>query len=160
MRQRRTVTVPCPQEETFAFLADPRNLALWVPAVETIELVDEPEQGPLDVGDRFRQHVATPTEGQGSFDARIQAREPPRCVAYAMQGETGTITTAFTLEPRPEGTRVTQTLTMPLTGWATRVLAPILWVVNRSRMRTQLETLRSTLERDTPTQPPLAHEAP
>lgn len=160
MRQRRTVTVPCPQEETFAFLADPRNLTSWVPAVETIELVDEPQQGPLDVGARFRQHVATPSEGQGSFDARIQERESPRRVTYATQGETGTITTAFTLEPHPEGTHVTQTITMPLTGWSTRVLAPILWVVNRSRMKTQLESLRSTLERDTPTQPPLTHEAP
>lgn len=155
MRQRRTVTVPRPQEETFAFLADPRNLASWVPAVETIELVDPPEQGPLDVGTRFRQHVATPTEGQGSFDARIRTSQPPRRVAYTTQGETGTITTAFTLEPHPEGTRVTQTLTMPLNGWATRILAPILWVVNRSRMKTQLESLKTTLEHDPPTPPPL-----
>lgn len=149
MRQRQTVIVPCPPTEAFAYLEDPRNLASWMPAVETIELVDTPEQGTLTVGDRFRQHVATSTEGQAWFEARIHEHEPPRKVTFATEGETGTIRNAFILEPHPDGTRITQDLTLPLNGWATRILAPFLWVVNRSRMKTQLESLKTTLKKPT-----------
>lgn len=146
MRQRYSLEVNHDPDTVFGFLADPRNLETWVPAVQEIELSDG-EGPPIREGDRFRQRVFTDTEQEEAwFEARVHELSDPDRVCFVTMGETGPIETAFTLTTCPEGTRVTESLEVPLEGWATKVLAPFLWIANRSRMKRQLEALKTTLE--------------
>ncbi len=147
MRQRQSVIVARDPDHVFGFLCDPRNLERWVPAVQEIEILDATQDGPLTVGDRFRQRVSTPTEDEEAwFEARVEELQPPSRLSFTTDGETGPIQTAFHLEPAAQGTRVTESLEVPLDGWATKVLAPFLWLSNRSRLRDQLADLKTTLE--------------
>lgn len=154
MRQRESTVVACPIEDAFAFLADPRNLPAWVGPVSDVELVDATET--VEVGTRFEQRVDADegTEAETAparFTGRIVEHAPPERVAFRFEGEAGHVETTFELEATRRGTRITEAVEVPLTRWATKLLAPVLWLVNRRRLKEQLAELEHVLATETAT---------
>lgn len=152
MRQRESIVVACPIEDAFAFLADPRNLPAWVDPVSHVELVDGTET--VEVGTRFEQRVdadgaSAGEAGPARFTGRIVEHTPPERVGFRFEGETGHVETTFELETTRRGTRVTEAVEVPLTRWATKLLAPVLWLANRRRLKEQLAELEHVLVDET-----------
>lgn len=145
MRQQETVLVPRDPEAVFAFLADPRNLPAWLERVEEVELHDAPGEGAA-----FRQRVGGEAAEPAWFDGRITRCAHAEAVAFRVETPENPVEVAFALEDDQAGTRVEQTVEMPLESWARKVLAPVVWLVNRRRMRDQLDRLRATLEGQVP----------
>lgn len=141
MRQRQAIVVERPPGPVYRFLADPANLPTWVDPVSEVEIDDAPEHAST----RFRHRVDA-DGAQASFQGEVDPVDPERTVRYRFQAEGPAVTTTFRLEPAGQGTEVTQELVIPLTRWATRLLAPFLWWSNRGRLKRQLAALKAALE--------------
>lgn len=150
MRQRCSVHVACEPSTVLGFLETPENLPRWVDAVDRVDRVED--AGGAE-GRRFRQRVAVAKEPSW-FPGRVDRETAPERVVFTMEAPERTVEVAFETTPVEDGTRLDQVVEMPLDGWATKVLAPILWVTNRRRMQAQLDRLKRELEQET------AREAP
>lgn len=154
MRQRYTVVVEHPIETVFAFLADPRNMVTWIDPVSEVTLVGEDEQADpataaIEEGAGFRQRVGPAEDPAVMHEGTIARHEPPEHVAFRFETESGHLSTGFELEDASGGTRVTETVEVPLTRWSTKLLAPFLWWANRRRLKEHLSQLETALQETT-----------
>jgi len=106
----RSVVIARPVDEVFAFLADPTNGRAWRSSLAEISA-----DGPLAVGTVFRQRVSGPGGGTVPADIRVTELVPGRRVAFV--GVVGPLQAiAYDFEPVEGGTRVTFSISAPLTG--------------------------------------------
>jgi uncharacterized protein YndB with AHSA1/START domain len=142
MRQSSSVVVEREPDAVFAYLADPANLATWLQRVEEVR-VPEDDAGE---GQAFEQRVTDPDGQARWFEGRALEPASAEEVRFRVATPEGRVEVGFRVEPAQAGARVTETVDMPLDGWARKVLAPIVWVANRSRIREHLDRLRAALE--------------
>ena len=116
----RSVVIARPVDEVFAFLADPTNGRAWRSSLAEISA-----DGPLAVGTVFRQRVSGPGGGTVPADIRVTELVPGRRVAFV--GVAGPLRpdVAYDFEPVEGGTRVTMSISAPLTGVKKLFLGPI-----------------------------------
>lgn len=129
-------------EETFAYVADFANSQEWDPGVDSAERIDD---GPLDVGARFRLgvHLAGRV---APMEYRITAFEPPNRVVLQGEGSNVTAIDDIRFERDGDATRIDYTADIRL-GGLLRFVQPLLGGAFRSLARNAVEGMRSTLER-------------
>jgi hypothetical protein len=116
-RLRETIETRLPIDETFAFVADFANNAIWDPNSATSVRIDEGPagSGPVRVGTRYALSVR---QG-GKFvpmEYRVTAWEPGRRVVLEGVGPGIRATDDIRFEATPAGTRVEYTADISLTG--------------------------------------------
>lgn len=116
----RSVVIARPLDVVFAFVADPTNGRAW-----RTSLAEVSADGPLAVGTVFRQRVSGPGGGTVPADIRVTELVPGRRVAFI--GVAGPLRpeVAFDFEPVEGGTKVTFSISAPLTGPKKLFLGPI-----------------------------------
>ena len=99
---QNTITIACPADEVFAFLADLRNIPKWNYAIErTVQT----SPGPARAGASYRQTRTIPRRSEENL--QITAFEPPS--RLTVNGQLGSFraTTSYLLQPAAGGTRLT-----------------------------------------------------
>ena len=117
---QRSVVIARPVDEVFGYFADPMTGTEWRTALAEISA-----EGPVAVGTIFRQRVSGPGGRTVPADIRMTALEPGRRVAFV--GVAGPLRpeVAYDFEPVEGGTKVTFSLSAPLTGPKKLFLGPI-----------------------------------
>ena len=138
-----SIVVPHPPNEVFEVVADPYQQLRW--DTSALQSVEPLTPGPLGQGSRFLVRY----KGLGSAEYEFAEFEPGRRFAHWGSNLMGKIYHTFELEAVPEGTRLTQTSTIRLTGMG-RMLAPFL----RKSMRKRLQTMNKEISEYLRTRPP------
>ncbi len=107
----RTITVRRSPEDVFAFVADGTTATQWRPGVTDIKLASG-----SGLGARYAQGVKGPGGRRVAADYEITAWDPPRSLAFAATAGPVRPTGSYTLEPIPEGTRLTFALDAQVGG--------------------------------------------
>ncbi|MGH2756416.1 MAG: SRPBCC family protein [Actinomycetota bacterium] len=122
-------------EDIFDLAADPVRQLEWDP--KTLRSVEKLTPGPLDRGARYRGSF----KGYGTVEYDFVEYDPPRAFAHHATMKMGEMKHTFTLEPVPEGTRLTQVgeLQPNLLG---RIMSPML----RSGLKKRFRRIASELD--------------
>lgn len=137
----RSIEIPLPVDEVFAFVSDPRNDPLWCPKVESVEALAEAE-GP---GSRFIVvHRPIPFRPSRRMDYTLLDWDPPARIQWREDDGHDLIIVTYTLEPAADGTRFTQRDDAELS--APKLLHPFLRVGIGSDIAAQLKRLRRHLD--------------
>ena len=118
---RRTVDLPKPVEEAFAFLGDFSTTATWDPGVATAAKVTD---GPIGVGTVF-DLTARFNDRELPMSYVITEWEPNRRVVLEGSGSTVLATDEMVFEAIPSGTRLHYTADLRLRG-ALRIFTPLM----------------------------------
>lgn len=113
-----TVTIRRPAEDVFAFVADGTTGPRWRSGVEDIALVSG-----SGLGAKYRQAMRGPGGRRIEADYEIVGYEPPRHLAFQVVAGPVRPHGDYRFEPTPEGTRVTFSLGVELSGIKRLVLA-------------------------------------
>ncbi len=131
---QHTLTIAAPPEQVWEVLAD---VGRWPERIPTVDAVERLDSGPLAVGSRTRlkqprlsEAVWTVTGLTSGSSFTWQSRSPGVSVVAAHD-----------VEPHPEGSRLTLTLTMygPLSG--------IGWLMTKSLTRRYVETEAASIKK-------------
>ena len=105
--------VPRPPAEVWTIVADLEQAPDWV--TDIISVTKETD-GPVGVGTRYSERVnVNGTEGAATME--VTRYDPPRVFANRGEGGPAKFTTMFTLEPDGDGTKVTHSYTMKMSGF-------------------------------------------
>lgn len=131
---QHTVTVDAPPERVWAVVADVER---WPERIPTVHAVERLDAGPLRVGSRTRLEqprlptaVWTVTELTEGSSYTWESRSPGV-----------TVTAAHVVEPHPDGSRLT--LTVTVSGPMSRIG----WLMTRSLTKRYVETEAASLRR-------------
>jgi uncharacterized protein YndB with AHSA1/START domain len=106
-----TVTVNRSPQDVFTFLADGANAPLWRPGVIDIGLISG-----SGVGARWKQGVRGPGGRRIDADYEVTASDPGQRLEFVAVAGPVRPRGAYVLEPVPEGTRLTFSLSADLGG--------------------------------------------
>ena len=113
--------VEAPPETVFEWLGDPERFMQWAKGV----VENEPlEETPDKVGSTFRQ-VYEERGRKMEFQGRVTAWEDNRRLGIAMTSSCFDLDVDYTLEPTPQGTRLTQDSEVTFKGFM-RFVAPLM----------------------------------
>ena len=140
MRYARSIEVPRPPEEVFAYLAAFENAAEWDPGIESATRLTPV---PTAVGSRF-EVVATFRGNAQRFEYVVTAFEPGRRIALDGDGEKARSRDVITVEPTASGSRVGYEADITLKG-VLRVAEPFLGRTVRRMGDDALDGLRRAL---------------
>jgi len=131
---QHTVTIAAPPERVWAVLVDVER---WPERIPTVDAVERLDAGPLAVGSRTRlQQPRLPT-------SVWTVTELAEGSSYTWQSSSpgATVTAAHVVEPHPDGSRLTLSLTVsgPLSGFG--------WLLTRSLTKRYVETEATSIKR-------------
>jgi hypothetical protein len=139
-----TITIAAPADKVWRLLADITRIGEFSPETFAAEWLDggtEPR-----VGARFRGHVLRNGRGPTYWTTcAVITSDPEREFAFAVTGRNGKTwnTWRYRLQPGVEGIDVTESFEL-----ADTPLFRLYWrIAGRARMRTNLNGMRTTLER-------------
>jgi uncharacterized protein YndB with AHSA1/START domain len=117
---QRSIVIARPVDEVFDYFADPTTGTEW-----RSSLAEVSAEGPVAVGTVFRQRVSGPGGRTVPADIRMTTYEPGRTVAFV--GVAGPLRpdVAYDFEPVEGGTKVTFSISAPLSGAKKLFLGPI-----------------------------------
>jgi hypothetical protein len=144
MRGSVTVRFAAPAARVWDLVSDVTRIGEFSPETFEAGWLDG-ATGPK-VGARFRGHVRRNGRGPVYWTTcTVTVSEPGREFAFAVSGPGGAIvnTWRYRLEPREDGTDVTESFEVP----GTRPMRLYWAVAGRARMRTNLTGMRVTLEK-------------
>lgn len=107
----RSILINRPVSEVFTFFADAENDTHWRTGVKEIK-----REGELGVGARYRQRVSGPGGRAIAADTEVTAYEPDRHVAFRVTAGPVRPNGEYTFEPSNNGTKITFTLGVELSG--------------------------------------------
>ena len=124
--------------EVFETAANPEKQLKW--DSQTLQSVEKLSAGPLGKGVRYRGIF----KGMGTVEYDFPEYEPgQRFVHHSVVGM-GDMRHLFEIEPVPQGTRLTQSITVQPKGlWA--LMTPFMKIMMRNRMRTVAAELKTFL---------------
>jgi uncharacterized membrane protein len=131
---QRTVDIAAPPDRVWALIADVERWPERIPTVDSVERLDD---GPLAVGSRTRlQQPRLPT-------SVWTVTELTDGSSYTWESTSPgvTITAAHVVEPRPDGSRLT--LSVTVSGW----MSGPGWLMTRSLTRKYVETEAASIKR-------------
>jgi hypothetical protein len=143
MRLVATVDLPLPIDDVFCFVRDPRNDARWCPRVTSCQQIhgDGPHRGAVYVQDE-RPTLRPPQQRR----IEILDVEAPTTVVTRHIDQQGEFEITYTLEPLPEGCRLTQRDDI---AWVLPLpVRPIAGFIVRHHMRGQLRNLTRAMGAD------------
>ena len=141
MRYRNSVVIRNSVPEVFALLTDIDRFPQWIAELETAEKTSE---GPLGVGATWAG-VASFMGRRLESDHEITSFEPERKFGYRTTTSPVPGRLEYTLEPVPEGTRITIVAEVEPRG-ALRLARPVLARAGRRMYEHSLEALKAILE--------------
>lgn len=134
---RNSVTIRCTPEEAFDLCSDHRAELQWNPACqEMVKLTD----GPVGVGTRYRAKW----RGSPRLELETVAFDRPRSWTVHNGGPIE-VTLTCTLEPVPEGTRLTAEFSPTPHGWF-RLVFPVFLLAIRRQEQRNMAHIRQALE--------------
>jgi uncharacterized protein YndB with AHSA1/START domain len=102
MRIEDSIEISRPPEPVFAYLTDPEHLPEW--QTSTVE-VHRDRNGPLEVGERFREvHAAMGKKLESTVE--VAESSPPRAFALKILDGPMPLDGRWTFEPAGDGTRI------------------------------------------------------
>lgn len=138
------VRIAASRQDVWELLADVTRIGEFSP--ETFEAQWLDGASAAQAGARFRGHVRRNGRGPVYWtNCTVVSCEPGRAFAFAVgaPGNRALNTWRYQLEPDGDGTRVTESFQLTATPWLR-----LYWLLaGRWRMRTNLEGMRTTLER-------------
>jgi Polyketide cyclase / dehydrase and lipid transport len=142
---QNTVTIACPADEVFAFLADLRNIPKWNYAIErTVQT----SPGPARAGTSYRQTRTIPRRSEENL--HITAFEPPsRLIVNGQLGPFRAIT-SYLLQPAAGGTRLTNDVELEPISALLRPAGPLVVPRIKKAVAGNLSTLKQLLETGRP----------
>ena len=128
-------------DDVWAFLADLRNAPKWDRSVARATLTSD---GPVGIG----SIVETTSPGGKRQSFRIMAFEPPRLLRFRLLRSPlfRLADLTFSLEATDGGTRITHEIQFRLRLWLAPLLLPVLGVIGRRALSTDMSFLRRSLE--------------
>jgi hypothetical protein len=135
-----SVTIQRPPEELFGLAVDPAQQLKW--DASWLRSVEKLTTGPLAAGSQYRGRV----KGVGTVDYQLTEYEAPRHFSRDAVGRLGRIHHTFDFDATPQGTRLTQHLSLEPRGLG-KVLAPLAKPLLRKRARDIDQELKSYAER-------------
>jgi uncharacterized protein YndB with AHSA1/START domain len=127
-----------PVDDVFAYVADPRSFSAWNSAVTSVQATSGP-------GLRYLMHRQLPS-GRATNELEIIEREPPTTFTIRTISGPTPFVYRYRFEPAEDGTRLTLTAEVEVSGLAS--LAPGLAAhAVRRGVDANFATLRSILER-------------
>jgi hypothetical protein len=144
MKFTNTLTITCPREEVFAFLADLENLPRWNYAIEQTRKVTA---GPVAVGTRYHQVRALPTRQEESLE--VIGLDPGRTLI--VQGPLSMLPAklVYDLESVGATTVLVNEVELSLSG-PLALVSPIATRRIKAAVAENLAALREILERGRP----------
>jgi uncharacterized protein YndB with AHSA1/START domain len=136
-----TIIVTRTREDVWSFLADLRNAPKWDRSIARATLTSN---GPVGTG----ATVETTSPGGKRQSFRIIAFERPRLVRYRLLRSPlfRLAVLTFSLEPAAAGTKITHEIRLRLRPWLAPLLLPVLGLIGRRALSTDMSFLRRSLE--------------
>jgi len=134
-----SIDVSRPPSEVFPWLLEEDKVPQWTTDLDRYDV-----QGRLGVGAHAVQRLTI--AGGLELDLEITQYEPPRRAESRFETNGVKLTSGYSLEPNGGGTRLTQTLDAKASGFAARMLIPIVQGRLEGKLKTDLERLRGLLE--------------
>lgn len=136
-----SITVTRSRDDVWAFLADLRNAPKWDRSVAGATLTSD---GPLGTG----ALVETTSPGGRRQLFQITDFEPPRLLRFRLSRSSifRVADLTFSLDRAGAGTRITHEIQLRLWPWFAPLLMPVLSVIGRRALSTDLGFLRRSLE--------------
>jgi uncharacterized protein YndB with AHSA1/START domain len=128
-----------PPAEVFPWLLEEDKVPRWTSDLERYDV-----EGELGVGAHAIQRLTL--AGGLTLSMEITAYEPPRRAATAFETNGVKVTSTYALEPNGGGTRLTQTFDAKASGFAAKMLIPIVQGRLEGKLKTDLDRLRELLE--------------
>jgi hypothetical protein len=135
-----TILVTRHRDDVWSFLADLQNAPRWDRSIARATLVSN---GPVGIG----SVVETTSPGGKRQSFRVTAFERPRLLAFRLLRSPlfRSADLTFDLEAADAGTRITHEIRVRVRPWLF-VLAPVLHLIGRRALSTDLDFLRRSLE--------------
>ena len=142
MEFQNTITINCPQQVLFNYLAQPEHVPEWNYAISKTEQIGE---GKVGVGTKFRQFRTVPRPAEERFEV-TEFEAPTR---FAIQGDLGPFNGTVRYILRALSVRSTELtneadLKVPL---SLRLASPLLTHQVRSAVAANLVVLKGIMER-------------
>lgn len=142
MQIEASVEINAPVERVFAFVSDVERQPEWIGAVSS---VSDLSPGPLQVGSTFQ--LALDFMGrQAEARQEITRLEPNQAITQATTSGPISTEISITLEPSGSGT-ILRNVTQAELGSLGRFAGPLVTRTIKHQLETDLQTLRSILER-------------
>ena len=142
MRIESTVTVNCPIEEVWAFMADPFNIPRVGPAMLALR---QTSPGPTGVGSVWEGRMVF-LGSERRITAVVTEWDPPRAGAFSWRvAGMGSGSICLTLEATAEGTKVVRVVELEPRGFW-KLLSPIVGPLFRRRGNADSRNIKRPLE--------------
>jgi polyketide cyclase/dehydrase/lipid transport protein len=148
-----TIVVTRNRDDVWSFLADLRNAPRWDRSIARATLTSN---GPIGTGAIVE--ATSPGGKRQSF--RITAFERPRLLAFRLLRSSlfRSADLTFSLEAADAGTRITHEIDVRVQLWLL-ILSPVLSLIGRRALSTDLDYLRRSLEERLDLTRPATHES-
>jgi uncharacterized protein YndB with AHSA1/START domain len=142
MHKELSATLPRPPAEVFPWLLDEDRVPRWSGGVESYEVVGG---GPVTLGTRIRQTLAV-SGSRRTVEMEVTRLDPPRAAETRFGLEGIEVVNAYTLTAAGDGgTRLAQVVEAKPSGFAARLLLPIVQPHLERKLESDLERLREVL---------------
>ena len=148
-----TIVVTRNRDDVWSFLADLRNAPKWDRSIARATLTSS---GPLGTG----AIVETTSPGGKRQSFRVIAFERPRLLTFRLLRSPlfRSADLSFSLEAADAGTRITHEIDVRVRPWLL-ILVPVLSLIGRRALSTDLDYLRRSLEEGLDLTRPATHES-
>jgi uncharacterized protein YndB with AHSA1/START domain len=133
-----SIELPKPPTEVFPWLLERDKVPQWTGDLERYDV-----GGPLGTGTRVTQKLSV--AGGLVLDMEITRYDPPSGAETVFETNGVKVTSAYIVAPSGTGTRLTQTLDAKASGFTARMLIPIVQGRLETKLKDDLERLRSVL---------------
>ena len=133
-----SIDVSKPPSEVFPWLLEEDKVPQWTSDLERYDV-----DGPLGTGTTVTQKLTL--AGGLALAMHITAYDPPRGAATAFETNGVKVESQYVLEGGDSGTRVTQTLEAKASGFAAKMLIPIVQGRLETKLKDDLERLKGLL---------------
>jgi uncharacterized protein YndB with AHSA1/START domain len=140
-RFERSITVNCPPQKAYDYLADVDHHPDWASHNLSVE---KTSAGPIAVGSTF----SSTGHQMGTHTGVVTITElvPNQKIVYESNDDTGQIRHSFTLAAENGGTRIAKSFETIKTGFMLTVFRPMMYVVQPRLLSTDLQKIKSRLE--------------
>lgn len=140
-RFERSITVNCPPQKAYDYLADVAHHPDWASHNLSVE---KTSAGPIAVGSTFN----STGHQMGTHTGVVTITElvPNQKIVYESNDDTGQIRHSFTLAAENGGTRIAKSFETIKTGFMLTVFRPMMYVVQPRLLSADLQKIKSRLE--------------
>lgn len=134
-----SIDVSKPPSEVFPWLLEEDKVPQWTSDLERYDV-----DGALGTGTTVTQKLTL--AGGLALAMQITAYDPPRGAATAFETNGVKVESEYTVEDTGSGSRVTQTLEAKASGFAAKMLIPIVQGRLETKLKADLDRLKTVLE--------------